>query len=125
MVFGSGGERDTTKRPEQGRIAAHWCDVVVLADEDPRGEDSMALLEDIAVGCRQEGKLDERSGLLMIPHRQTAIRTAFSLAKPGDLVLLLGKAHENSIIYKDFVMPYDEIAETRAALAEMGYRENT
>lgn len=125
VVFGSGGERDTTKRPEQGRIAAHWCDVVVLADEDPRGEDSMALLEDIAVGCRQEGKLDERSGLLMIPHRQTAIRTAFSLAKPGDLVLLLGKAHENSIIYKDFVMPYDEIAETRAALAEMGYRENT
>ncbi len=124
-VFGSGGERDTTKRPEQGRIAARWCDVVVLADEDPRGEDSMALLEDIAAGCRQEGKLDESSGLLIIPHRQTAIRRAFSMAKPGDLVLLLGKAHENSIIYKDFVMPYDEIAEAKSALAEMGYKGNT
>ncbi len=125
VVFGSGGERDTTKRPEQGRIAARWCDVVVLADEDPRGEDSMSLLEDIAAGCRQEGKTNEASGLLMIPHRQTAIRRAFSMAKPGDLVLLLGKAHENSIIYKDFVMPYDEIAEAKSALAEMGYKGNT
>jgi UDP-N-acetylmuramoyl-L-alanyl-D-glutamate--2,6-diaminopimelate ligase len=121
VIFGSGGERDTTKRPEQGRIAAHWCDVVVLADEDPRGEDPVALLEDIAVGCRQEGKQDEASGLLIIPHRQTAIRTAFAQAQQGDLVLLLGKAHENSIIYKDFVMPYDEIAEARTALAEMGF----
>ncbi len=121
VVFGSGGERDTTKRPEQGRIAAHWCDVVVLADEDPRGEDPEALLEDIAVGCRQEGKRDEDSGLLIVPHRQTAIRTAFAQAQQGDLVLLLGKAHENSIIYKDFVMPYDEIAEAKAALAEMGF----
>lgn len=124
-VFGSGGERDTAKRPEQGRIAARWCDVVVLADEDPRGEDSLALLEDIAAGCRQEGREDEESGLIIIPHRQTAIRRAFSMAKPEDLVLLLGKAHENSIIYKDFVMPYDEIAEAKAALAEMGYKGNT
>ena len=85
----------------------------------------MALLEDIAAGCRQEGKLDESSGLLIIPHRQTAIRRAFSMAQAGDLVLLLGKAHENSIIYKDFVMPYDEIAEAKSALAEMGYKGNT
>ena len=121
VVFGSGGERDTTKRPEQGRIAARWCNVVVLADEDPRGEDPLALLEDIAAGCRAEGKKDEASGLLIIPRRQTAIRTAFGQAQKGDVVLLLGKAHENSIIYKDFVMPYDEIAEAKAALAEMGY----
>lgn len=124
VIFGSGGERDTTKRPEQGRIAAHWCDVVVLADEDPRGEDPVALLNDIAVGCHQEGKTDEKSGLLIIPHRQTAIRTAFKQAKQGDLVLLLGKAHENSIIYKDFVMPYDEIAEAKSTLGEMGFTKN-
>lgn len=121
VVFGSGGERDTTKRPKQGRIAAHWCDVVILTDEDPRGEDPVSLLEDIAVGCRQEGKQDESTGLFIIPHRQTAIRTAFKQAQKGDLVLLLGKAHENSIIYKDFVMPYDEIAQARDTLKEMGF----
>lgn len=121
VIFGSGGERDTTKRPEQGRIASHWCDVVILADEDPRGEDPVTLLEDIAVGCRQEGKQDECTGLFIIPNRQTAIRTAFKQAQEGDLVLLLGKAHENSIIYKDFIMPYDEIAEAYTALNEMGF----
>ncbi|MCX8013849.1 MAG: UDP-N-acetylmuramyl-tripeptide synthetase, partial [Rectinema sp.] len=50
-VFGSGGERDRLKRPQQGRIAADYCDIIVLADEDPRGEDPMALLEEIASGC--------------------------------------------------------------------------
>jgi len=117
-VFGSGGERDTEKRPRQGRIAADYFDVVVLADEDPRGEDPMALLEDIAAGC-PELVLGER--LFLIPDRPTAIRKAFSLAGKGDLVALLGKGHENSIIYAKATMPYDEIGEAEKALAEMGY----
>jgi UDP-N-acetylmuramoyl-L-alanyl-D-glutamate--2,6-diaminopimelate ligase len=59
--------------------------------------------------------------LFLIPDRPTAIRKALSLAHEGDLVLLLGKGHENSIIYKDRVMPFDEIEETEKALAEMGF----
>nr|MCR4790346.1 UDP-N-acetylmuramoyl-L-alanyl-D-glutamate--2,6-diaminopimelate ligase [Treponemataceae bacterium] len=110
-LFGSGGERDTQKRPVQGAIAAKYCDLVFLADEDPRGEVPEKLLEDIAAGCKDEnGKdlvRDER--LFIIPDRKKAIRKAFSLAKKDDIVLLLGKSHENSIIYKDYVMPYDEI----------------
>lgn len=119
-VFGSGGERDTEKRPLQGQVAAKFCDVVVLTDEDPRGEDSVALLEDIAKGARAEGKKDG-DRLLIIPSRPEAIRRAFSLARADDIVLLLGKAHENSIIYGDKAVPYDEISEAEKALAEMGF----
>lgn len=117
-LFGSGGERDTVKRPQQGEIAAKYSDIVILADEDPRGEEPMELLEDIAAGCKN---LIRGQSLYLICDRPQAIRKAFSLAKAGDIVLLLGKGHENSIIYKDFTMPYDEIAEAKKALAEMGF----
>jgi len=117
-LFGSGGERDREKRPRQGRIAADWSDIVILADEDPRGEDPMALLEEIAAGCPE---LVRGEALYLIPDRPQAIRKAFSLARPGDVVLLLGKGHENSIIYKDHTIPYDEIGEAEKALAEMGF----
>jgi UDP-N-acetylmuramoyl-L-alanyl-D-glutamate--2,6-diaminopimelate ligase len=120
-LFGSGGERDTKKRPEQGRIAALYSDIVFICDEDPRGEVPMAICEDIAMGCLaaqgcKNFKRDEN--LFLIPDRPTAIRKAFAIALPGDLVILLGKGHENSIIYKDRTMPYDEIDEAEKALVE-------
>ena len=117
-LFGSGGERDIKKRPLQGEIAARFCDIVILTDEDPRGEDSVELLEMIAKGARKEGKTDGKD-LFIIPDRPTAIRKAFSMAGENDIVLLLGKSHENSIIYKDHVMPYDEISEAKKALKEV------
>lgn len=122
-LFGSGGERDLTKRPLQGEIAAKYCDTLILCDEDPRGEEPRALLEQIAAGARKQGKADN-DNLFITPDRPTAIRQAFKMAKKGDIVLLLGKGHENSIIYKDRVMPYDEIAEAKKALAEMGYNKD-
>ena len=121
-LFGSGGERDLTKRPIQGEIAAKYCDTVILTDEDPRGEDSVELLEMIAKGSRKAGKTDNKD-LFIIPDRPKAIRYAFSIAEENDIVLLLGKSHENSIIYKDYVMKYDEIAEAKKALEEMGYKK--
>ena len=117
-LFGSGGERDTQKRPVQGKIASEYSDIVILTDEDPRGEEPMELLEMIAAGCTS---LTRGETLFLIPDRKAAIRKAFSLAQPGDTVLLLGKSHENSIIYKDRVIPYDEIKEAETALAETGY----
>lgn len=117
-VFGSGGERDVQKRPAQGRIAAEYCGVVILSDEDPRGEDPMSLLEDIAAGC--EGLERERT-LFLIPDRRAAIRKALSSALPGDAVLLLGKGHESTIDYASGAVPWDEIAEARSALGEAGY----
>ncbi|MCR5253593.1 MAG: UDP-N-acetylmuramyl-tripeptide synthetase [Treponema sp.] len=120
-VFGSGGERDLTKRPLQGAIAAKFCDTVILADEDPRGEDPVELLKMIAVGAEKEGKVMGEN--LFITHeRPKAIRQAFRMAGKNDIVLLLGKSHENSIIYKDGAMPYDEITEAKNALSEMNYK---
>ncbi|MBP5568124.1 MAG: UDP-N-acetylmuramyl-tripeptide synthetase [Treponema sp.] len=117
-VFGSGGERDLTKRPLQGEIAAKFCDVVILADEDPRNEDPVELLQMIADGALKQGKIMNEN-LFIIHERPQAIRFAFNMAQKGDIVLLLGKSHENSIIYKDYTMPYDEIAEAKKALGEL------
>jgi UDP-N-acetylmuramoyl-L-alanyl-D-glutamate--2,6-diaminopimelate ligase len=120
-VFGSAGERDIAKRAIQGRQAAEQCDVLILTDEDPRGEDRTAILRAIAVGAEQAGK-QLGSGYLLIPDRAAAVRAAVGAARPGDLVLLLGKGHEGSIIYADFAQPWDEAAEAYRALAELGYR---
>lgn len=121
-VFGSAGERDVQKRPAQGRIAAQYCDRVILTDEDPRGEDPMTLLQDIAAGC--EG-IERGKDLFLIPDRAQALRKAISLAKPGDAVLLLGKGHENTIIYASRTIPWNEIDEARKALNEAGYSTST
>ncbi len=112
-VFGSGGERDLKKRPEQGRIASIYSDIVILADEDPRGENPEELLKMIAKGCENKNL---NKDLFIIPDRATAIKKAFSLAKNKDAVLLLGKGHENSIIYKDKSIPYDEEETARKIL---------
>jgi len=119
-VFGSAGERDTEKRHEQGRIAADYFDIVILTDEDPRGEVPMDILKEIASGCpeRVDGK-----DMYLIPDRPTAIKKAFTLAQKDDIVMLLGKGHENSIIYKDGPHPYDEISCALSALASLGYKE--
>ncbi|MDR2922144.1 MAG: UDP-N-acetylmuramoyl-L-alanyl-D-glutamate--2,6-diaminopimelate ligase [Treponema sp.] len=119
-LFGSAGERDTHKRAEQGKIAARYSDIIILTDEDPRGEVPLDILEEIARGVFNErpDSFKRNENILLIPDRPAAIRKAFSLAREGDLVLLLGKGHENTIIYKDCVMPYDEIGEAEKALDE-------
>ena len=76
----------------------------------------------IEAGCLEAGKVTG-TDVFIIPDRPAAIRKAFALAEPEDIVLLLGKPHENSIIYKKIVMPYSEIAEARKALGEMGFSE--
>jgi UDP-N-acetylmuramoyl-L-alanyl-D-glutamate--2,6-diaminopimelate ligase len=135
-LFGSAGERDTKKRSEQGAIAGRWSDVVILTDEDPRGEEPITILEEIAAGIETKasagtkadagvktgeavGSFRREENLFLIPDRLMAMRKAFSLAKSGDLVLLLGKGHENSIIYRNHTMKYDEIAEAEKALDEL------
>ena len=84
----------------------------------------MAILDSIAegvyTGAFRRGAFKRDENLFLIPDRPAAIRKALSLARAGDLVLLLGKGHENTIIYKDHVMPFDEIAETERALEETG-----
>jgi UDP-N-acetylmuramoyl-L-alanyl-D-glutamate--2,6-diaminopimelate ligase len=119
-VFGSAGERDTAKRPVMGRIAGERARIVVVTDEDPRGEDRDAILEQIARGAEAAGK--RRGGdLQLIADRRAAIEAAFEAARPGDIVLLAGKGHEQTIAGPHGDEPWDEVAIVRETLAAMGY----
>jgi UDP-N-acetylmuramoyl-L-alanyl-D-glutamate--2,6-diaminopimelate ligase len=116
-VFGSAGERDVAKRSRQGEVASRYCDLLVLADEDPRGEDRMAILRDIASGCLPE----PGGGVLIEPDRRRAVSLALSRARPEDTVLLLGKGHEESILYAEGKVPWNEAEVAREELARLGF----
>lgn len=119
-VFGSAGERDTAKRPVMGRIAGERSRLVVVTDEDPRGEDSDVINDAIARGAEATGR---RRGhdLLVIANRREAIEAAFERARPGDIVLLAGKGHERSILGPSGEQPWDERGEAEAALRRLGF----
>jgi UDP-N-acetylmuramoyl-L-alanyl-D-glutamate--2,6-diaminopimelate ligase len=119
-VFGSAGERDRAKRPMMGRIAGERCRLVVVTDEDPRGEDPVAILDEIAGGAEAVGRRRE-SDLLVIADRSVAIAAAIARARPGDIVLLAGKGHERSIIYGTEHRPWDERSVALDALAARGF----
>lgn len=119
VVFGTPGERDRTKRPAMGRIAAERADLVILADDDPRGEDRHEIIAQIAAGARSAG-LREGAALRLCPDRREAIRLAVGAARPGDTVLLAGKGHEDSITIGTERLAWDEAAEARAAIATVG-----
>jgi UDP-N-acetylmuramoyl-L-alanyl-D-glutamate--2,6-diaminopimelate ligase len=119
-VFGSAGERDRDKRSMMGRIAGDRCRLVVVTDEDPRGEDPLAILEAIARGAEAAGRRRDRD-LLLIPDRRAAIAAALDGARPGDVVLFAGKGHERSIIGPAGPAAWHERAEVEAALDRLGY----
>ena len=126
-VFGSAGERDVEKRAEQGEIAAQYADILVLADEDPRGEVGMDIIEQIAAGAEAVERsslapLKRGENLYLIPDRREAIAQAFSLAEKDDTVLMLGKGHESTIIYADGPVDWDEQAAAEEALRKMGFK---
>ena len=120
VVFGSAGERDPTKRAPMGRVAAELADLVVVTDEDPRLEDRRVINEQVAAGARAAGAVDGE-GLWVIDDRREAIDHAVGLARPGDVILLAGKGHEQSIVYGIEKHPWDDRAAARDALAAAGW----
>jgi UDP-N-acetylmuramoyl-L-alanyl-D-glutamate--2,6-diaminopimelate ligase len=119
-VFGSAGERDVAKRALQGQVAGERCRLVIATDEDPRGEEPIAILEQIAEGAEAAG-LRRGDDLLLIPDRRAAITAAIERARPGDVVLLAGKGHERSIIYAGSELAWDERLIAEECLAAAGY----
>ena len=119
-VFGSAGERDTAKRPLMGRIAGERCRLVIVTDEDPRGEDRDEINDQIARGAEAAGR---RRGhdLLVIADRRAAIEAAFERARSGDIVILAGKGHERSIIGPDGPQAWNERLEAEEALRRAGF----
>ncbi len=120
VVFGSAGDRDRTKRPAMGQVAAELADLVVVTDEDPRTELPWEINEEIARGARAAGVLD-RETMWIIDDRRAAIAHALGMAQAGDMVLLAGKGHEPSIIYGDDRRWWDEREVARQELRAIGY----
>ena len=119
-LFGSGGERDVAKRAMMGEVCAKVADFGIFADEDPRGEDPGSIVNMIAAGAASVG-WREGEHYARIADRQEAIAFACAMARPGDTLVLAGKGHEETIIYADRVIAWDEAAEARRALAGLGY----
>jgi UDP-N-acetylmuramoyl-L-alanyl-D-glutamate--2,6-diaminopimelate ligase len=117
-VFGSAGDRDRTKRPEMGAVAAEYADYFVITDEDPRTEDAGAILREIAAGALEAGATEEADFICQVGRRE-AIARAFALAQPGDTVVLCGKGHEQSIVIGTEKMPWDDRTVARELLAQM------
>ena len=97
VVFGSAGRRDEAKRKTQGEMAGKYCDMVVVTEEDDRDMDGEAILEQIASGAQAQGKTKKKN-LFLVHDRDQAVQFAISEAQKGDVVLLLGKGHEKSIL---------------------------
>jgi UDP-N-acetylmuramoyl-L-alanyl-D-glutamate--2,6-diaminopimelate ligase len=118
-VFGSAGERDTGKRAIQGEIASRYSDILIITDEDPRGEDSMQIIDQIANGIIPEF---DKSSLYKISDRQKAIDKAVEIAESGDTIILLGKGHESTIICKNGPVKWNERSAAEKALSSAGYK---
>ncbi len=96
-LFGSAGRRDESKRAAQGEIAGQYCDVVIATEEDNRDVDGQEILDQIASGAEKAGKVRDKD-LFLVSDRPQAIQMAVNMAKPGDMIILLGKGHEKSIL---------------------------
>jgi UDP-N-acetylmuramoyl-L-alanyl-D-glutamate--2,6-diaminopimelate ligase len=103
-VFGCGGDRDRTKRPLMGEIAARLSDFCVVTSDNPRSEEPEAIIAEIVQGLE---KVDT-CRYAIIPDRREAIRHAIFLARKGDLVIIAGKGHETYQLVKGKVLDFDD-----------------
>ena len=113
VVVGAGGDRDATKRPEMGEVAARLADRVVLTSDNPRSEDPMAIIEEIRAGM--PGSAD----VVTEPDRAAAILRAVGEAEPGDVVVVAGKGHEAVQIVGERTIELDDRVVAREALRSL------
>ena len=127
-VFGCGGDRDRTKRPLMGQVAARLSDVVVVTSDNPRTEDPERILDDIERGLTladapapEDREPADRPDALAVwsreADRRAAIARAVADAEPGDVVLVAGKGHERYQVLGDRTVPFDDVQVAREALA--------
>ncbi len=127
-LFGCGGDRDNGKRPIMGKIAAGMSDLAIVTSDNPRTEEPLPILEQIKsgivpLGLREYGTAEltggfTEKGFTLVENRREAIRLAARLARPGDILLLAGKGHEDYQIIGTTKHHFDDREEAAAALAE-------
>jgi UDP-N-acetylmuramoyl-L-alanyl-D-glutamate--2,6-diaminopimelate ligase len=104
LVFGAGGDRDQGKREPMGAVAAALADVVIVTDDNPRGENAAAIRRDVLAGAPDATEIGDR---------RAAIAAAVGMAEAGDIVLVAGKGHEQGQIVGDLVLPFDDVTVVR------------
>mgnify|MGYP002784861456 CR=1 FL=1 len=114
-VFGCGGDRDRTKRPLMGAVAGRLSDLIVITSDNPRREDPVRIIEEIQRGITADTRRDT-TRILTVVDRREAIGRAIDMARPGDLVLLVGKGHEKYQVIGSEVLPFDDVMVARDAL---------
>lgn len=108
VVFGCGGDRDAGKRPQMGRIASALADRVIVTDDNPRSEDPAAIRREVMAGA---------ASAIEIGDRAEAIDAAVAELHAGDVLVIAGKGHEQGQIVGTTVIPFDDVAEARKAVA--------
>jgi UDP-N-acetylmuramoyl-L-alanyl-D-glutamate--2,6-diaminopimelate ligase len=111
-VFGCGGDRDRTKRPRMGRAAAEASEIIVITSDNPRSENPRAIIDEILPGTTGAPATVE-----VETDRAKAIALAMTKAHPNDIVVIAGKGHEKTQTIGDQVLPFDDVAVARQALA--------
>jgi UDP-N-acetylmuramoyl-L-alanyl-D-glutamate--2,6-diaminopimelate ligase len=122
-LFGCGGDRDKTKRPLMGMVAARLSDVVVITSDNPRSEEPQRIIEDIMRGIPAGGQGARTPGVRTIVDRREAIELAVEQGEPGDLILIAGKGHEKYQQIGDRVLPFDDAEIARQALQRRRKRQ--
>ena len=118
-LFGCGGDRDRGKRPKMGRAAVEFSDVVILTSDNPRTEDPLAILREVESGAREALQRRPSVQYHMVADRREAIRTAVRLARPGDILLIAGKGHEDYQIVGTKKMHFDDREVAREAIQQL------
>jgi UDP-N-acetylmuramoyl-L-alanyl-D-glutamate--2,6-diaminopimelate ligase len=119
-VFGCGGDRDRTKRPLMGAVAGRLSDLIIVTSDNPRSEDPGRIIDEIQRGITPDTRRDSSQRILTIADRRTAIEKAIEMARPDDVILVAGKGHEKYQVIGEQVLPFDDVAVAREALAKRG-----
>ena len=115
VVFGCGGDRDRGKRPLMGGIGARLADRAVITSDNPRTEEPLAIIDEVAAGVPRD--LDHK--VVIEPDRRAAIRIALGEARPGDTVVIAGKGHEQGQLVGDQKIPFDDCRVAEEELARL------
>ena len=128
-VFGCGGDRDRGKRPIMGEIAGRLADLAILTSDNPRTEDPLRIIAEVEAGLTAPGlrRIEERaaasdSGYVVEPDRRAAIAIALRVARPGDIIVVAGKGHEDYQLVAGRRLDFDDRVAVRELVAGMNAR---